>query len=241
MLYVLLLGVVDGGTRTINRQHRELERARATFEGGVVERTRELEEKSALLEMALAAEHENTRRDALTGALNHGAIQDVLRDLVSAGDTAGTCAVVMIDVDGLKAANDTYGHRAGDAVLVVVAGALCRAGATVGRYGGDEFVAVLPRTDRASAEEYIDAVRDDLARAALTDPDSGASIPVHASCGAAIYPDEAATVADLIELSDSAMYAAKRPRARSARATRRARGRWATSGRRGWSARWCRC
>jgi diguanylate cyclase (GGDEF)-like protein/PAS domain S-box-containing protein len=159
-----------------------------------------------------AALREQTRRDPLTGVLNHGAIVDELRKLISDGGDGGPHAVVMVDVDGLKTVNDVYGHQVGDAVLVAVAGALSRNGALVGRYGGDEFVALLPGADRKQAECYRDAVLDTLVSAALTDPETGASVPVVASVGLAIYPTEAGRIEELIKLADSAMYATKRQR-----------------------------
>ncbi|GAG18979.1 unnamed protein product, partial [marine sediment metagenome] len=85
-------------------------------------------------------------------------------------------------------------------------------GAIVGRYGGDEFVAVLPGADRDAAERYRDAVLDTLAGAALRDPESGASVPVVVSIGLATYPTEAGRIEELIKLADSEMFAAKRQR-----------------------------
>jgi diguanylate cyclase (GGDEF)-like protein/PAS domain S-box-containing protein len=156
--------------------------------------------------------HEQTRRDPLTGVLNHGAIVGEIRSLISSGEQAAPWALAMIDVDHLKVMNDTYGHQAGDAVLVAVAAALSRDGALVGRYGGDEFVAILPGADRAAAERYRDEATDALAGATVTDPQTGESVPVEASIGLAIYPEDATTLADLIKISDDAMYAVKRQR-----------------------------
>jgi diguanylate cyclase (GGDEF)-like protein/PAS domain S-box-containing protein len=155
---------------------------------------------------------EQARRDPLTGVLNHGAIVAELRSLISSGGDGTLHTVAMVDVDGLKAVNDTYGHQAGDAVIRRVADALSRDGALVGRYGGDEFVALMRGADRAAAERYRDAVRDALTSVRLTDPETGATIPVAAAIGLAVCPQEADNVADLISLSDSAMYAAKRQR-----------------------------
>lgn len=156
---------------------------------------------------------EQTRRDPLTGLLNHAAIVEELRDVVTQGAADVAHAVAMVDVDGLKAVNDTYGHQMGDLVLLAVGKALAQDGAAVGRYGGDEFVALLRNTDRAAAEQYREAVIAALAEAALTDAETGAAVPMAASIGLAIYPDEAETIEELIRLSDSAMYAWRRQRA----------------------------
>jgi len=155
---------------------------------------------------------EQGRRDPLTGALNHGAIVAELRNLVSSDGDGTSHTVAMVDVDGLKAVNDTYGHQVGDAVLVAAAGALSRDGALVGRYGGDEFVAILPGANRQEAERYEAAVVEALASAGLTDPEMKGKVPVAVSIGLATYPTEAARVEELIRLADSEMYAAKRQR-----------------------------
>jgi PAS domain S-box-containing protein len=112
-----------------------------------------IEEKSLLLERALELERERSRRDQLTGTLNHAAITDALRETICEAN-AGTLAIAMVDVDGLKAANDTYGHQVGDAVLALVARHLMRDGAAVGRYGGDEFVSILRGADQHTSEAY---------------------------------------------------------------------------------------
>ncbi len=177
-----------------------------------------LEEKSALLELALASERERARRDPLTGALNHAAITDFLRDAIADAGTT-SLAMMMVDVDGLKAANDTYGHQMGDAVLVYVADALGRDGAIVGRYGGDEFVALLPGATNEAAARYRDAVMAALAASALTDGETGTRVPVVASIGIAIYPEEASVAEEMIRVSDSAMFLVKRQRTAGAGAS----------------------
>src|SRR5207248_8485446 len=170
-----------------------------------------LEEKSVLLEVALESERERARRDALTGALNHAAVTDALRAALT-NDTQ-SLAVAMVDVDELKAANDTYGHQMGDALLVAVSRSLTREDAIVGRFGGDEFLVVLPGADGAAAEHYRCAVMDALVGAELTDPETGARVPAVVSMGVALYPEEAHAFEDLIEASDNAMYVVKRQRA----------------------------
>lgn len=156
---------------------------------------------------------EQARRDLLTGALNHAAIVDELSNIVAATGDGAHCAVVMADIDGMKATNDTFGHQMGDIALQTVARALATDGAVLGRYGGDEFVAILPGADLAAAERYREHVSAKLAETTLTDPRTGAPVPVLASIGLAVYPDEAETVVELIKLSDIAMYSMRRHRA----------------------------
>jgi diguanylate cyclase (GGDEF)-like protein/PAS domain S-box-containing protein len=194
-------------TAEMERMYKRLARTHGDLE----ESKQRLEEKSRQLETALGAERERARRDQLTGSLNHAAITEMLRDIVELHADVPH-AVAMVDVDGLKVANDTYGHQIGDAVLVKVASVLARPGATVGRYGGDEFVVIIPGADREAAEEYRRGVLAELANAGLTDSMTGARVPVVASIGVAIYPDEAESVEDLIRLSDSAMYQSRRQR-----------------------------
>ncbi|MCH8007790.1 MAG: GGDEF domain-containing protein, partial [Chloroflexi bacterium] len=144
---------------------------------------------------------EQARRDSLTGVLNHGAIIDELRRAIAAADDDAPCAVAMADVDGLKAINDTYGHQIGDAVIIKVAGALSKRGAVVGRYGGDEFLAVLPCAGRVEAERYRGEVVAALADASVTESETGASVPVAASIGLAVYPEDGVTIDEIVDLS----------------------------------------
>ncbi len=154
---------------------------------------------------------EQLRRDPLTGVLNHGAIVEELRELTRAG-AASASAVLMIDADQLKAVNDTYGHGVGDAVLVVISEELSRDGAIVGRYAGDEFVCVLPGSDRDAAGRYRSAVLEALASRDVLDPETSSPVPVRASIGLAIWPDDASSLEELLQGSDSAMYSHKRSR-----------------------------
>jgi diguanylate cyclase (GGDEF)-like protein len=155
---------------------------------------------------------EQARRDPLTGALNHGAIVDELRQRASSGGKPQPFAVVMADVDGMKATNDTYGHPVGDSVLRTVARALEVDGVLLGRYGGDEFVAVLPGADRAAAQRYHSDVTELLRAGNVLDPETGAEVPVSATLGVSFFPEDADSVLELIKLSDNAMYAARRAR-----------------------------
>jgi len=160
-------------------------------------------------ERALLIEREASRRDAPTGILNHGAIAEALRDATAEDQP---CAVMMIDVDDLKYVNDTYGHQAGDELIVRVARLLQRDGAIVGRYGGDEFVAILPGANRERSRRYADDVVAAVGADELRDRQTGARVQMSVSIGGAIFPTEAARVDDLIRIADSAMYAMRRAR-----------------------------
>jgi diguanylate cyclase (GGDEF)-like protein/PAS domain S-box-containing protein len=164
------------------------------------------------LQSALREEHDRSRRDSLTGVLNHRAIVEELQEVVDRDARATPQAVFMVDLDGLKAANDMYGHTTGDAMLVATADTLCRGRAIVGRYGGDEFVVLLPGADRARAERFAQDVQAALAGIEVTSGMRSTSVPISVSIGLAIYPEDAAAVNHLLDLSDRRMYAAKRKR-----------------------------
>jgi diguanylate cyclase (GGDEF)-like protein len=170
-----------------------------------------LEETSGQLERAIVVERESARRDTLTGTLNHGAISGELRTVIES-DTPAPCAVIMLDIDGMKATNDMFGHQAGDRVLMDVSRAMDRDGAVVGRYGGDEFIALLPGASRADAETYRASVASAIAEIRATDPATGSRVPIEASIGLALFPEDAGDLAGLVARSDGAMYAEKRRR-----------------------------
>ena len=164
------------------------------------------------LHRALREEQERARIDPLTGTLNHRAIVEELQKLIQRAEGAAPFAVLIVDLDGLKAINDRYGHPMGDAALVAVADALFRDRAIVGRYGGDEFVVAVPGAGMARAEQYKADVVATLNASEVVDEDSGTRIPVMASIGIAVHPDDAKAVSSLIEMADDEMYDQKRRR-----------------------------
>jgi diguanylate cyclase (GGDEF)-like protein len=167
-----------------------------------------LAEKSAELELALRAERERARRDSLTGVWNHAAITELL-DAELHRATPEFLAVIMVDVDGMKVVNDTFGHLSGDEVLKAVAHVLSREGAVVGRYGGDEFLVFLPGLHREQAQRYIDEVLRLTEEIRIVDAATSAHVRALVSAGMAMFPFEASTMRELIRIADSAMYAAK--------------------------------
>ncbi len=161
-----------------------------------------------VLEQGLA---HRANHDALTGLGNRVAARDaVCAHLASAG---GPVVVVAFDLDGFKAVNDTFGHHAGDEVLVQVATRARRVfgtGGLVFRLGGDEFVAVCPDATTTDAELYAEGVREQMARPFQVGADA---VTIGASAGIASSEDHPMAEVLLAE-ADARMYRDKRHRAR---------------------------
>jgi diguanylate cyclase (GGDEF)-like protein len=150
--------------------------------------------------------------DPLTGLLNRRGISKHLLQALSHADRTGRRAgALIVDLDRFKAMNDSLGHAIGDAILKEVATRLrstVRAGDSVGRIGGDEFLVVLEALNSAD-EALIVATKVSESLNGVFAPDGGTPIPLGASIGAAVYPDHAKTARELMALADRAMYRAK--------------------------------
>jgi diguanylate cyclase (GGDEF)-like protein len=153
-----------------------------------------------------------SRFDSLTGLYSRSFfVSTIEREIPRAARTGRPFALMMIDLDGLKAANDRFGHESGDRLLQAVADVLrgdVRVTDVAARYAGDEFVLLLPETDLAGALRVADKVRVDISRLAL--PHDGSIIRTSASIGLVTYPDDGRTWAELMRRADLAMYEAKR-------------------------------
>lgn len=160
--------------------------------------------------------------DGKTGLLNAAAWQDRAdRVLQRAQRGQGGAAVLILDLDHFKLVNDRHGHLAGDRVLSSVAEALraeVRDNDLVGRFGGEEFVIMLPGHegsgyDRAELEAVADRIRRrvDALGVEVATPDGPLTVgDLSVSVGGATFPDDAADLDGLLEVADSALYAAKR-------------------------------
>ena len=146
------------------------------------------------------------RIDALTGLANRRALEEVLAAEISrAHRFAHQLAVVVLDLDRFKEINDSFGHGAGDVMLRAVSRlltSLARQGDTVARWGGEEFVVVLPETDLPGALRFAERLRRTIEAHAVGD------MRTSASCGVAtMLPDD--TVEALLGAADRALYQAK--------------------------------
>jgi diguanylate cyclase (GGDEF)-like protein len=158
--------------------------------------------------LALVRARAEAGTDAVTGSMNHRAMRRRLDEEIGrATRTGGLLSCLLIDLDDFKLVNDRHGHQAGDAMLRDVVNALVgefRSFDRVARYGGDEFVVILPNADLASAAAAATRALARL-RAIASDDVSGVS----ASIGAAQW-QQSMTTDELIEACDAALLRAKR-------------------------------
>ena len=152
------------------------------------------------------------RTDAKTGLLNAGAWQrEAAVEVTRAARAQTPLAVAIADIDYFKAVNDTCGHLAGDAVLAAVSTAmrdLLRDCDLCGRFGGEEFSLLLPRTTAAQALEITERIRQGIFRLAIP-RDGAAAIRVTISIGVAVPSQARRTLDDLLAAADHALYQAK--------------------------------
>jgi diguanylate cyclase (GGDEF)-like protein/PAS domain S-box-containing protein len=161
-----------------------------------------------LVEQAL---QQKAHHDTLTGLPNRDLFHDRLLQALAFAQRGESCVgLLFVDLDGFKSINDRAGHDTGDRVLQQVArilGDVVRASDTVARWGGDEFLIILPTVGSAQnavavAQKVIGAINTDVRI-------DCASLEVHASVGISLYPADASTPDGLIRCADEAMYRAK--------------------------------
>ncbi|MFZ5877477.1 MAG: diguanylate cyclase, partial [Nitrospirota bacterium] len=158
---------------------------------------------------AEAALAEQAIRDSLTGLYNRRYFDLRIREELARAHRSGQpLALLMCDLDGFKAINDTRGHQFGDEVLKEVASCLgrsVRASDLIFRWGGDEFVVVLSNTKRNGILEATERIRTGVAEVA-----SRRSVRLDVSVGVALYPEHASETNSLVRLADRALYIAKK-------------------------------
>lgn len=171
----------------------------------------------SILSLALAAEvtehnraDERVRQlsitDALTGLANYRRLIEVLdSEIKRSGRTERSFGVLLLDLDELKKINDTHGHLVGSRALCRVANILrlqCREIDTATRYGGDEFVLILPETDSDAARLVAQRISDRL-------KGDGEEPSISVSAGSAIFPEDGRTTDELLGAADRALYREK--------------------------------
>lgn len=150
--------------------------------------------------------------DPLTGLLNrHAVVQAAAREMARSARHAYPLSVLLLDIDHFKRVNDTYGHNAGDAVLRAFATAVLtalRRDDVLGRYGGEEFLALLPNSDRQAALAVAERTRAAISAMAVSY--GGRTIAITTSIGVAEIAGHDASWDDAMRAVDTALYEAKR-------------------------------
>jgi diguanylate cyclase (GGDEF)-like protein len=151
--------------------------------------------------------------DTLTGLPNRRALDERLEEeVLSARRASYSFAVIMMDLDGFKSVNDTYGHAAGDDVLRTVFSQMGRGVRTtdfLARYGGDELTLILSQTEMSSAQVVSEKIVEGMKKFKYRLPD-GKRLKLGISGGIAIFPLHARNGPDLLRAADGALYQAKK-------------------------------
>jgi diguanylate cyclase (GGDEF)-like protein len=216
----IIKALMDRAERSTGAQGSDFNRFQATvmLEQQVAQRTAQLDaalrENEKITRALLALQEqlrEQSTHDALTGLYNRRYLANALEnELLSAARRGHPLSLIMGDLDHFKAINDEHGHLAGDAVLRAF-GALMRRHARGSdvccRYGGEEFLLVLPQLARDGAVERAEQLRRALATARV--PFGQTQLEVTASFGVSSLGHDGGSATELIRAADRALYAAK--------------------------------
>ena len=192
----------------LHRDGEELSQIGAAFD----EMTHALEQRDVELKRALQDLQEQAITDPLTGLLNRRYLREYLpRELTRARRNGASLAVIMIDIDLFKRVNDTFGHEAGDFVLRefgALLGSHIRGSDVACRFGGEEFVLVLPDASLEGAREKAESFRASVKKLDLQYRNEPIG-RITASFGVALFPAHAEDADSLIRAADEALYQAK--------------------------------
>lgn len=198
----LLMFTQDAYARTLRLQETRLR---------LRESEQALQQQLQEVQLLQAQLTEQANRDPLTGLFNRRYLDATMqREIARCRREALPLSLMLIDIDHFKQVNDRHGHQAGDAVLVALADLLqegTRAGDVVCRYGGEEFLVLLPGMPLEAAQERAVAYRRALEARPVRSDDQ--VLPVRLSIGIAAFPQHAQQAQDLIVAADQALYAAK--------------------------------
>ncbi len=188
--------------------------ARLIAAARVTELHRRLEAQQVQLELLNQTLFDESRHDPLTRVGNRIALREQLAQLTGIAERYGRdYCIALYDVDRFKAYNDSQGHIAGDRVLTAVAGALAgraRSGDAAYRYGGEEFVVVLPEQTLESAGDATERIRTDVCALAIPHPACGVGAVVTVSAGVAhLDPSDGGDFEAVLKRADLSLYRAK--------------------------------
>nr|HNI21944.1 diguanylate cyclase [Plasticicumulans sp.] len=211
--YVCMPVLAQGGT--LGLLHLQFDTHDVREHEAVARLARELAERLGLtlanLELRESLRHESLH-DPLTGVCNRRYMEDCLRrELVRIARDGHVLSVLMVDIDHFKAVNDRWGHEAGDRTLRATARRLgrgTRGGDVVCRYGGEEFVVILPGADLTDAARRAEQLRAEAESGADAGEEPGAQ-PVTLSIGVASAPLHGRSSDALLGAADRALYQAK--------------------------------
>ena len=163
---------------------------------------------------SIKALKEQSSIDTLTELYNRNYLEPFLdREINAAKKDSRKISVIMVDMDHFKEINDTYGHAVGDHVLTIFAQVVLkciRKNDIIARYGGDEFIVVLPDTDTDTAETIAERIRKDVSETYIPEIEGVSISSIHCSVGISTYPVHCDSKNSLIRTSDLALYMAKR-------------------------------
>jgi diguanylate cyclase (GGDEF)-like protein len=212
---VFLRRRVRAQTGVIRKQLQEAHTLRLLAEAAHQEKSKSLASILTLQRDLLSAQEKlrfQATHDALTGLWNRGALLDLLRNEIERTmRTQSSVGILMLDVDHFKLINDTYGHLTGDAVLREIGRRISHATRPydmAGRYGGEEFLVILPACDREQTENSAERIRAAISSVPFLAADRQISLTV--SIGATVALDCVQTETELLSLADLALYQAKR-------------------------------
>ena len=179
----------------------------------LAESEKQLKRYAEELQSSMEVQHRLARTDPLTGIPNRRYVDEIVKgECARAVRHKTPLSVAMADIDYFKEVNDTYGHKAGDEALVQIgdlARRISRRSDVVGRYGGDEFLFVLPKADLAAALKFADRFRDRVAGHVFS-LSTNSEMAMHVSVGVAeLDPMHPQKPAMLVKEADEALYEAK--------------------------------
>ena len=196
----------------------ELRELQSVLEHRVQQRTSELDYANQQLQTQIERINslqeklrEDAIRDSLTGLFNRRYLDAMIPiEIASAKRTKIPITILVMDLDHFKSINDTHGHQVGDGVLQAIGNTLrmnIRAGDIACRYGGEEFVLVLPGMKNGDAKTRAEILRARIEAQLIGE--KGRELKVTVSIGAAVYPDDGDSRDGLISVADNALYRAK--------------------------------